>query len=123
MVLYDNAVPSQQSLIAVLRPFSVWSRPCTIAVFQLRKIGNSIPNCHEEQQAWAMCLFGEQDWRIGARGNEKHAPALLGHPIFFGAEYLHIDAIAEAFHTLEYLMHDAAPADRDRKSTRLNSSH
>src|SRR3546814_8437078 len=101
MVLHDSAVPSQQSLIAVLRPFSVWSRPCTIAVFQLRKIGNSIPNCHEGQQAWAMCLFGEQDWRIGARGNEKHAPALLGHPIFFGAEYLHIDAIRSEEHTSE----------------------
>src|SRR3546814_15449132 len=77
-----------------------------------------------------MCLFGEQDWRIGARGNEKHAPALLGHPIFFGAEYLHIDAIAEAFHTLEYLMHDAAPADRrdagyvlHHDPTRMNALH
>src|SRR3546814_18764151 len=111
MVLHDSAVPSQQSLIAVLRPFSVWSRPCTIAVFQLRQIGNRIPNCHEGQQAWAMCLFGELDCRIGSRGHAKHAPAILWHPLFFGAEYLPIARIADAFHTPEYLLPNPAHTD------------
>src|SRR5690606_23472410 len=111
VILYDSAVAPKKRLIAVLRRLSVAARLRRVSVCQLRQIRDGIPHRDERQQSRPVRRLRKQDRRIAARRNEENTPPLLGHTKLFGLEHLHINAVAEALHALEYLFDDFSARD------------